>query len=314
MNFDVDEQTIYLVNHGSHAYGLATATSDRDIKGVCIEPIEYYFGFLHHFEQLERLAAKGNPADLVVYSLRKFAKLATDCNPNIIEVLWVDDADVLKINTYGEELRSMRQMFLSKKAKHTFSGYAHAQLKRIKSHRSWLLNPPKDRPGRKDFGLSEERKVSKSDIGAYDALVRDGGQPELSENMLTLYARERAYLSALNMWKQYCNWKETRNPTRAALEAKHNFDTKHASHLIRLMRMCKEILTEHAVHVMRHDREEILAVKTGERTYDSVLEEAERLEAECDELYKTSTLPHEPDRVTIDKTIVDMIDRYTRRK
>lgn len=35
----------------------------------------------------------------------------------------------------------------------TFLGYAMAQLKQIKTHRSWLLNPPKSKPLREDFGL-----------------------------------------------------------------------------------------------------------------------------------------------------------------
>ena len=69
MHFDIDARTILLVRHGSHAYGLNTPTSDLDVKGVCIKPVECYFGFLKHFEQHEHMAGKGDGLDSVVYSL-----------------------------------------------------------------------------------------------------------------------------------------------------------------------------------------------------------------------------------------------------
>src|ERR1044072_8096814 len=141
MNFDLDARTILKVKHGSHAYGTNVVTSDVDVKGVCIEPLSHQLGFLHSFEQHELMASRGHSHDLVIYSLKKFAKLAADCNPNIIEVLHVDDSDVLFIDEFGDRLREIRDEFLSKKAKFTFSGYAHAQLKRIKTHRAWLLDP-----------------------------------------------------------------------------------------------------------------------------------------------------------------------------
>ena len=337
MNFDVDARTILLVRHGSHAYGMNTPTSDLDVKGVCIEPKEYHFGFLHSFEQHERQAAKGHPEDLVVYSLKKFAKLAIDCNPNIIEVLHVADHDVLKQDAFGEQLRGMRDSFLSRKARWTFAGYAHAQLKRIKTHRKWLLDPPKAPPSRAEFGLSEVSKVSKSELGAFDSLMGgvkgercdecdtsfecfDGSKPcirtpkalevEIPRELMTLFTREKQYQASKTHYDQYQNWLNTRNPVRAELEVKFGLDTKHAAHLVRLMRMCKEILTLGKVIVRRPDAEELLSIRAGAWSYDQIVEYAEKVEAECAALYDTSILRKEPDRVTVDAAIVAMTEAY----
>lgn len=313
MHFDIDARTILLVRHGSHAYGLNTPTSDLDVKGVCIKPVECYFGFLKRFEQHEHAGGKSDGVDQVVYSLEKFAALAADCNPSIIEILHVDDADVLKCDAFGEQLRGMRDAFLSKKAKFTFSGYAYSQLKRIKTHRAWLLDPPKAPPTREGCGLPTTMKVSSSELGAFESLVANGAEVELPKDVVTLFVRERQYQSALAHWKQYENWKATRNVARAELEATHGYDTKHAMHLIRLMRMCREILSGGKVVVRRPDRNELLAVRGGQRSYDSIIEEAERLQVECDTLYQTSTvLPREPDRAAIDDAIVGMTERYLR--
>ena len=191
------DRTIYLVKHGSQAYGTSIPTSDLDIKGVAIPPAPYFLGSLHRFEQ-----AESKDPDAVVFDIRKFVALTTDCNPNIIEILFVDDADVLIASRWSDMLREHRQMFLSKRAQYSFSGYAMAQLKRIKTHRRWLLEPPKKHPERIDFGLSEQHKVDRDSLAAVEARVRKaedklGGEgwtkdrvAERDEELLTAVAGE----------------------------------------------------------------------------------------------------------------------------
>jgi hypothetical protein len=135
----------------------------------------------------------------------------------------------------------------------------------------------------------------------------------MSKDMLTVFTREKQYQSAKMHFDQYLNWKKTRNPARAELEAKHGFDTKHGMHLLRLQTMAVEILQDHRVYVdrqLRGDRDVFLDVRHGRVPYEPLIERAEALEARCDELYKTSTLRKEPDRASLDARIVDMTDRY----
>lgn len=214
------------------------------------------------------------------------------------------------MDDFGYELRCDCTAFISKKAKHTFSGYAHAQLKRIKTHRSWLLNPPKAAPCRADFGLNEIVKVPASELGAYDAAVRDGMEFQLPENILTIFTWEKQFQSARIHYDQYLNWVKSRNPARAELEAKFGYDTKHGMHLLRLMRMCKEIMATGCVNVKRADREELLAIRRGQRSYELLIEEANALEAECEGLYNTSGLRPEANKDYLNELIVGMTDRY----
>lgn len=312
MNFDVDARTILLVKHGSHAYGLNVPTSDLDVKGVCIPPKNHYLGFVNRFEQHERMESKRSGVDSVVYSLAKFARLAADANPNIIEVLFVDDEDIVRMDNSGEQLRIARDEFISKRVKFTFSGYAHSQLKRIKTHRAWLLDPPKEPPSRREFGLPDCVKVSQSELGAFEAAVRDGIEVQLLADVLTLFTREKQYQAAKQRWDQYVGWKNGRNPARAELEAKFGYDTKHGMHLIRLMRMCNEILSTGRVLVRRYDKEDLLAIRRGERTYDSIVEEAELLDARCESLYATSTLRREPSMIRLDRIVIEITEKYLR--
>jgi predicted nucleotidyltransferase len=356
MNFDVSSRTILLVRHGSHAYGLNTPTSDLDIKGVCIEPEAFHLGFLHKFEQSEEMAAKGHPHDKVVYSLKKFAHLAADCNPNIIEILHVDDSDVMQIDDFGRRLRAERDKFVSRKAMHTFSGYAHAQLKLIRLHYEWNQKGELKMPTREEFGLPPKTLIPKDHLQAATSAIQkkldqwgnlgvDDFDPatkiRLQETMTEVLAEhvtgdskdweraarvlgfsddfihvldmEKAYENKKREFTQWTEWKKNRNEARAALEKLHGYDTKHGMHLLRLMRMAKEILTTGKVIVKRPDRPELMNVRNGGVTFHDLVGEAERLEAECKAAYETSPLPHGPDRVYLNDLVVDMTRQYLKK-
>lgn len=146
---------LFVTLHGSHAYGTNTPTSDIDLRGIVIKPKQYYFGNLNSFEQ----AQFKDPYDCVLFDLNKFVKLASDANPNALEIIFTEESDHLFVSKIGEELLSIRDNFLSKKCRYTLSGYAHSQLRRINVHRRWLLHPITNKPERKDFGLPENHKL-----------------------------------------------------------------------------------------------------------------------------------------------------------
>lgn len=338
-------RTILLTKHGSQAYGTSLPTSDLDVKGVAVPPRDYFHGFVQRFEQ-----AESKDPDLVVYDIRKFCNLAADCNPNIIEVLWTDPSDWLQVAPAGLELVEARSLFLSRKAKHTFSGYAAAQLKRIRTHNRWLLHPPAAPPTRAEFGLPEHSVISSDDhaaalaamqkqVESWDvdfapldkserialegkiantlAEMRIGSDEKwdiagrtlgFSENFIDALARERRYRTAQREWEQYLSWQKTRNAARAELEAKYGYDTKHGMHLVRLMRMCREILETGRVIVKRPDADELLAIRHGAWSFEQLVEWAEREDTALTEVAKSSALPHSPDRKKLDAVCARIVE------
>ena len=83
---------------------------------------------------------------------------------------------------------------------------------------------------------------------------------------------------------------------RKQLVEKFGYDTKNAAHLIRLLRMGIEFLTEGRLYVHRNDAQQLLDIKRGKWELDKVKEEAERLFRLAEEAYVHSHLPAEPDR------------------
>lgn len=366
MNFNLKNKTVLLTVAGSRAYGTFTKDSDVDLKGACIPPAQYRDGFLHRFEQAdkpyhmksfydkllpeEKLKADEEELEGTVYEIRKFFKLAADCNPNILDVLFCRDKEVRYITPIGIELRRNANLFLSKKARWTFGGYAISQLKRIKTHRKWLLNPVLEKPERKDFDLPDDNLIPKDQLQAAEAAIKkklDGWEIDFgdmdessklyiknqiarnlseqqitsdekfaaaarsigyNENLIYLLQREKEYKSALTQWKQYNHWKKTRNPERAEMEKKYGYDLKHANHLVRLYRMCKEILETGQVNVWREDADELLAIRNGAWSYDELMSFVEKEKEEVDRLYKTSTLPRSPDRDRLDQLCIKLVN------
>lgn len=335
-----NDSVIYLTKHGSHAYGTSRPDSDLDIKGVCVPPREYFVGFYQRFEQAVS-PPKAEP-DYCVFDVRKFFSLAADCNPNIIEVLFTDPADHLLSTKLGDKILAIRDQFLSRKAKHTFSGYAVSQLKRIQTHHRWLRNPPAAPPTRAEYGLPERTVIPADQLAAADSAIRKrldewnihldelddatkidvynriadylveigvndgerytraGRSLGYADNFLELLDQERRYKTRQTEWSQYQTWLKTRNVARAALESKYGFDTKHAMHLVRLLRMCREILETGKVIVKRPDAEELLAIRNGAWEYEKLLEWAQRQDKELDEVKSKSPLPNSCDKFALD--------------
>lgn len=94
---------------------------------------------------------------------------------------------------------------------------------------------------------------------------------------------------------------------RKALVEKYGWDCKNGAHLIRLMRMAIEFLTDGEMYVERPDAADLLAIKKGERTLEWVKEEANRLKILADEAYVRSSLPIGPDKEKINDLLMRMI-------
>jgi hypothetical protein len=325
---------IFQFTSGSHQYGTNRPDSDVDKRGVFIAPISAAFdifqtsfigsgtikqtleaaidaiesGDPYAAKHLVIQASKSDRGDLSLSTetvhkpgedtelqeLRKFFKLAADCNPNIIEFLYVEHLVDLSTPEW-ELIRANRDLFLSKKARWTFAGYAIQQLKRIRIHRGYLMNPPGSQPTRAEFGLPANSKIPKEHQNAILSLPDEW----VAANSKGLVAQEKRYASALQLWSSYKKWERERNPARKELERKYGYDVKHSMHLVRLCRMAEEIIRDQKVLVRRPDAEELRGILRGEWKYEDIEAIADGLDARLDALCIDSTLRNSPDRKKI---------------
>lgn len=146
-----EDGLILRVEVGSGVHGTSVSgQDDRDEMGICLEPPAYVTGLARvpagtsavartvPFDQYERHTAwdrDGGVAnrsgagdlDVIVYSARKWARLALDGNPTVLLVLFVRDADVVFRDEVGAELTDNAHRFVSALAGERFLGYLRAQ-------------------------------------------------------------------------------------------------------------------------------------------------------------------------------------------
>lgn len=126
------------------------------------------------------------------------------------------------------------------------------------------------------------------------------------------YNREE-YKLACDNHHNYWQWKNNRNETRSALEGNFGYDTKHAMHLVRLLRMGEEILTTGEVIVRRPDAKELLDIRNGLWEYDDLVAWAEEKDTLVrGKLYEQSKLPRVPDIHRAAVLLTEIQDYYWR--
>jgi uncharacterized protein len=146
-----EDGMILRVQVGSGVHGTSiTGQDDRDEMGVCLEPPQFVTGLARvpngirgvgpsvAFDQYERHTAWDRPGgvanrsgagdlDVIIYSARKWARLALAGNPTVLLVLFVPDEEVVFRNDTGAELVSNAHRFVSRLAAGRFLGYLQGQ-------------------------------------------------------------------------------------------------------------------------------------------------------------------------------------------
>lgn len=125
---------------GSHAYGTNVETSDKDIGGVFICPIDMLHGL--HGGYVEQVADEKN--DTVFYELGRWVELLIKANPTALESLFIpEDCIIGEIHPAVQYIIDHRDMFLTKDSLNPILGYAHSQILKHKGlHKK--INIPDD--------------------------------------------------------------------------------------------------------------------------------------------------------------------------
>lgn len=332
-----------LVKHyaGSIAYGTNLPTSDTDFRGVFVaDPINLRTPF-YTVKEVDDTSEE----DTKLYELSQFMRLSLDCNPNVIETLWVDPRHVVVTSPGYELMHNARHDLISSKIAFTTTGYALSQLKRIKGHNKWINQPqPAEAPQPVDyvslvhnFTPAQVFKLDLRHLGdgyrlvpfsgdTYGVFKVAGYRPynletgalntdyEGDSHMLgtpdyIIKFNRAVYVAAKEMHSHYWEWKKNRNEKRSVLEEQFGYDTKHAMHLVRLLRMGAEVLQTGELNVFRPDAAELLSIRNGAWSYDKIVKYAEDMnEWVLKDLYTKTALPRKPNIARAAQLMMDVQD------
>lgn len=242
----------YEVITGSVAYGISTDTSDEDIYSFCVPPKAFVFphsvGIIPNFGRQKKEfdqyqqhgindTESGKKYDFTVFNIVKFFNLCMDCNPNMIDTLFVPRNCVTYTNAIGELVRDNRRDFLHKGCFHRYRGYAYAQMHKIE------IKTPEP-------GCKREEII-----------------------------------------KQF------------------GFDVKFATHAIRLLLQCEDILINNDLDLLKN-KEILKAIRRGEVPLEDIKKIFSDKEKHLENLYNTSKLPNYPDEDKIKGILLNCLEQF----
>ncbi|OXA88694.1 nucleotidyltransferase domain-containing protein [Flavobacterium hercynium] len=340
---DLKSQNLILfeVISGSRSFGLATPTSDTDIKGVYYLPKEKFFGL----DYIPQVSNETN--DEVYYELGRFIELLLKNNPNILEILASPEDCILYKHPLMEQLKI--EDFLSKLCKDSFAGYAVTQIKKARGLNKKIVNPlPKEKKSLLDFCYAlegyktisvleflKQNNFRQEQVGLvdlpnsrgmfamfydndatlrYKGIIQKENSNEVSVSSVPknekligyLFCNQDGYSKYCKEYTEYWSWIDKRNEERYNTNQQHgkNYDSKNMMHTIRLLQTAEQILDTGKLNIRVPNREELLDIKAGNREYDDLLEMADNLIASIENHFATSVLPERPNEENAIQTLI----------
>ena len=260
-NEHLGNKIILLGLGGSHAYGTNNENSDLDIRGCAVNSKAEILTN-ENFEQFVN-----EETDTTIYSFNKLITLLSNCNPNTIEILGLKPEHYLYLSPVGQMLLDNKHLFLSKKAIHSFGGYANQQLRRLDNKAARLVgqadrerhilksieNASYDFKNRY-FPLDARTNIIKLYV---DEAVQEGYDTEIFMDVLLFHYPLRDYKA---MWSEMNNivkdYGKIGKRNQNAIE--HGKLGKHMMHLIRLYIMCLDILERGEIITYREKEHDFL--------------------------------------------------------
>ncbi len=278
--------TLFKTVTGSHLYGTNTPTSDIDYAGVFIADKEFYF-WLQKVEELDlwyvsKLDNGKNASDAVdfkMYELRNYVKLALQNNPNILELLFTNQAT--DVSDLWNELLSIRKLFPHMWCVKTYIWYANSQ-----RHKMTIRTDKHD----------DLVKFMETFNGKTWLLIDYRDELKESGEFFVVGDINIPRASTINAARDMVKKRYEMFSNRKELISKHWFDSKFWSHLIRLLLEWKELIETWEIQFPLQYADIILDIKQWNWSLERLLEYADNLEKEIYAIVDSwkSPLPSKP--------------------
>lgn len=311
---------IILTLGGSHAYGTNNENSDLDIRGCALNS-KMQILTNENFEQFTNEAT-----DTTIYAFNKLIALLCNVNPNTVEMLGNKPEHYFYLHPIGKELIDNAHLFLSKRAIHSFGGYANQQLRRLENKSNRLVGQAQQ----------EEHIFKTIEHASYDFKQRYFTMPDDAINLYIDVAVQEGYDTEIFMdvnlthypLRDYADlWNEMRNIVKSYSKIgkrnekaiQHDKLGKHMMHLIRLYLMCLDILENEKIVTYREKEHDLLMdIRNGKYLDDNkqpiseFYEMVNEFEKRLDYAKNNTDLPDNPDYKAINEFVASVNERVVK--
>ena len=311
------DRIMFLTLGGSYSYGTNVETSDVDVRGCAMNNASEIVG-LSNFEQFVE-----TNTDTTIYAFNKLISLLVNCNPNTIEMLGCKPEHYIYMTDAGREFINNRKMFLSKRAIHSFGGYANQQLNRLENalardHLSQAKKEDHIRRSMENSVASFESRYNNFEAGSIklytDVSQREDWDQEIFADIHLEHFPARQFNSMMNDLHNVIGTYEKLNHRNHKKDDAHL--NKHAMHLVRLYLMCIDILEKEEIITYREaDHDLLMSIRNGayqneDSTYKpEFFEIIADLKKRLDYAKENTSLPAHPNMKQVEEFVMEVNKR-----
>jgi hypothetical protein len=284
---------------GSHAWGLAEAHSDTDVRGAFVVPFSWTGGLSELPQDL--VSTDGSTT---FWEAEKLVQQALRADPNTLELLFVET--VRSLDPIGQWLLDARDGFVSQQIYGTFGRYALSQLKklqqsaRLAEHRALVVDWLRTDPTLSLDGIAERLAIATAIEAPSARDAHERAKEYVKQLYRSMYDQGLLARNELDALRAFAA-----SERAATFELPRELRPKNAYNLLRLIGTATRWLQTGAptLRVEGAFRDELLAIKRGQVPLDEVLRRAEARVPELEEARRETKLPAQPDTARADELL-----------
>lgn len=318
----INRKPLFKCQSGSHLYGLNTPESDIDYVSVFL-PSAYDVLSLQKCEYINNSTKSSNEdrrntkddIDDVAYSLPRYLTLALGSNPNLIEILFAPQKVVEIEDPIFTYIKENYSKFLSARVFDSFMGFAISQRKKLeykKTRFTQLQNAIEFLEENKPDLIKNNSAFMGEETANYlnSILSHYKGKKSQCESFHVGLPFKMIYEKLVYEYEKYGYRVRTDHFKRLG------YDTKFASHTIRLLHEGRQLLETGSLQfpITGKAFDDIMSVKTAQVSIEDFYKLCTEYEDACRKASEKSTLSKSPDWKWANDFLVEVMTAYIRRE